>query len=339
MSIHVSDFRAKAKLKLAVLGLLLAASLSTIAVAAEQRLLAVVNDQPVTSLDIDQQLQINRVLGARQTDRKQALESIINQVVKIEEAKRQRMQPSEADIDARVGEIAKGLGTTMDGLEGKLGKQGITVGALRQYVSAQISFARLLRFKYKANVEATNSEVDRKMAEIKSDLDGRISKAMADPRMKPVKVASLLEVTFPIDATDTGADQLIQARAAEANQYIGRFKGCKAAKAAAAGIFNVQVGKQFDADMSRLPKQLSGVMQQKGPNSAFGPMRTNKGIQVIAYCGQRTITPPRPKAQLPSRQQVEQAVLSEKFDSVEQKYVAQMRKNAIIEYRNASNAQ
>ena len=42
---------------------------------------------------------------------------------------------------------------------------------------------------------------------------------------------------------------------------------------------------------------------------------------------------------MPTRQQVENVVLNEKYGAVEQKYVALMRKNAIIEYKDQSYAQ
>lgn len=325
-----------------LVAILLAWSLVTApqsASAAEQKLLAVVNDQPITSHDIDQQIKLNRLLGANNENRKKALNDIINQVVKIEEAKRYRMQPSDAEIDVRLAEFAKGLKTTNDGLEGKLNAQGISLTAMRQHLSAQMSFARLLRYKYKEKLEASDAEVDRKLSNLKSEVNARLAKVMADPRMKTIKVASLMEINFPVENVDQGMEQLLQSRAAEANQFLARFKGCKTARAAASGIFNVKVGKPFDADLSKLPKPLQEVLQKQGPNSAIGPMRSKAGIQVLGFCGMRTVTPQKPKFEMPSRTQLQQAVVNEKYDAVEGKYVAQMRKNAIIEYRDPSYAQ
>ncbi len=310
--------------------------------AVEQSLLAIVNDRPITSFDIDQQLRLTKLLAIPSDGaaaRKRALNEIIDQIVKIDEAKRYRLNASDVDIDGRMKELAKGLNTDEKGLQGKLRKQGISMDAMRQYFSAQIGFARLLRLKYKTTFDAKPEEIDQRMAKIKSVINGRISKAMSDPRMRPIKVVTLVEITFPIEPTDAGMDQMLQSRAVEANQYMSRFKGCKTASAAASGIFNVRVGKVFEADYGKLPKPLQGVLDSKGPGSIIGPMRSKTGIQVVGYCGTRTIVPPKPKAQLPTREQVSQAVVAEKFESVEKKYVAQFRKNAIIEYRNSSYAQ
>ncbi len=323
---------------IAALGVVLGICTSVVgAHAVEQKLLAIVNDQPITSHDIDQQLQLNKLLGSPATDRKQALNDIINQVVKIEEAKRYQMQPSDKDLETRLNDVAKGLKTNAEGLEGKLNAQGISIGSMRQYLAAQMSFARLLRFKYKDQVNVTDADVDRKLAEVKSDLNGRVAKAMAG--VKAIRVISLIEVNFPVETVETGMEQLLQSRAAEANQFLGRFKGCKSARSAAAGIFNVKISKTIEADFNKLPKPMQAVLNKQGPNSAIGPMRSKNGIQVIGYCGQRTITPQRPNVQMPTRAQLEQVLLNEKFGAVESKYVAQMRKNAIIEYRDPSYAQ
>jgi peptidyl-prolyl cis-trans isomerase SurA len=309
--------------------LCLFALLSTQVAAQDQRIIATVNDRPVTTLDIDQQMRLETLLGTRSDgQRKKALNAVINEIVKIEEAKRYKMQPSDRDIEVRLGEIAKGLKTDATGLEGKLRAQGIGMRAMRQYVGAQIAFARLLRFKYKDEVKVDQSEIDRKFASIKADIDSRVRKAEGDPRRRPVTVYKIMEISFPV-----------QSRAAEANQFISRFKGCGSAKAAASGIFNVKVGKQVEADAARLPAPLRKLLQSKGPGQAHGPMRAQSGIQVVAFCGSRTLTPPPIDVKYPTRDQIANAAMNDKFETVEAKYLAQMRKNAIIEFKDQAYAQ
>jgi peptidyl-prolyl cis-trans isomerase SurA len=328
---------ARRNLAALIVALGICTSIAGTALAGEQKLIAIVNEQPVTSHDIDQQIQLNKLVGNPSTDRKKALNDIINQIVKVEEAKRFRMQPTDAELDARLADVAKGLKSSSEGLEGKLNAQGVGINAMRQYLAAQMSFARLLRFKYKDQVNVADADIDRKLAEMKGDLDSRVAKHMAG--LKTVKVVSLIEVNFPVEQVETGMDQLLQSRAAEANQFLGKFKGCKSARNAASGIFNVKISKQFEADFSKLPKPLQAVLNKQGPGSGIGPMRSKNGIQVLAYCGQRTVTPQKPAVQMPTRSQVEQALLNEKFGAVENKYLAQMRRNSIIEYRDPSYAQ
>lgn len=119
---------------------------------------------------------------------------------------------------------------------------------------------------------------------------------------------------------------------------LSRFKGCKSARSAASGIFNVQVGKKIEADSRRLPPQLRSAFSKAGPGKAIGPFRSPKGLQLWAYCGSRKISPKLPKAELPSRDQVKTALLNEKYDAIKSKYGKLLRKGLLIEYRDPSYA-
>ena len=94
----------------------------------------------------------------------------------------------------------------------------------------------------------------------------------------------------------------------------------------------------MEADAKKLPPPLKAALIAKGVGHAIGPVRGPKGVQAIAWCGQRTITPPKINAPLPTRAVIENMALNEKFDKVEQKYLAIMRKGAVIEYKDQSFA-
>ncbi len=317
--------------------LLLAVSLAWAgaALAQDQKVLVTVNDKPITSFDVDARVNLWKLMsGGAKKSRKQALNDIIDDVAKVEEAKKFRAEASDKDIDERLERVAKGLKTDAAGLKGKLKAQGISMSAMRQYLSAQIAFGRLLSGKFKEKVDVSDAEVDAKMGEIKANINGQLAKIKADPRMQPVTIMEIMEINFPVDSAD-----VLTARAADVSLYSSRFKGCKSARSAASGIFNVQVGKKIEADSRRLPAQLKSAFGKSGPGKAIGPFRSPKGLQLLAYCGSRKITPKLPKAELPSRDQVKAALLNEKYDAVESKYGRQLRKGLLIEYRDPSYAE
>ena len=307
--------------------------------AADQGIVATVNDIPITSFDIDQRLRLLEILGRKQEGndaRKKALHMMIDEVIKIAEGTKYKVNATDKEIDAQMGRVAKGLNTDTAGLRAKLQSQGIAIASLKQYVAAQISFARILGGKYQVKVKVEPAEVDKKFAEIKQDLEQKVSTIMNDPRMKAVQVYTILEIDLPVEGEDS---MLLQARAVEAVQLIKNFKGCSTAREAASGIFNVKIGKPIDAVAAKIPKPMKQALDKVGPGKAMGPARGPKGIQVIGFCGKRTIQPPKPKYELPTRQQVEAAVSNEKYDAAEEKYMKIMRKTALIEYKDPAYAQ
>jgi peptidyl-prolyl cis-trans isomerase SurA len=310
------------------------------AYAVEQGIVATVNDIPITSFDIDQRLRLQEILGIKQAGgdaRKKALHTMIDEVIKIAEGTKYKLNATDKEIDAQMGHVAKGLNTDAAGLRTKLQAQGIAISSLKQYVAAQLAFARILRGKYQVKIKVEPGEVDKKYEEIKQGLEQKVSTIMNDPRMKAVQVYNILEIDLPVEAPDDA--MLLQARAVEAVQFMRKFKGCDTAREAASGIFNVKIGKPIDALASKIPKPMKQALDKVGPGKAMGPARGPKGIQIIGFCSKRTIKPPKPKYELPTRQQVETAVSNEKYDAAEEKYLKIMRKTALIEYKDPAYAQ
>ena len=307
------------------------------AVSQDQKVLATVNDIPITSYDVDARIHLWDLLGSPTkipNARKKALNAIIDDIAKIAEAKKYKAQASEKEIQARLDKVAQNLKTDSNGLKAKLKGLGVSMSALRQYLEAQVAFNRILSGKYKEKVEVSEAEVDAKYAEIKSQINGQLAKIKADPRMQPITVMEILEINFPVDSAD-----LLQSRGVEIAQYMSRFKGCGSARKAASGIFNVQVGKKIEADSRKVPAQMKSAFQKAGVGKAIGPFRYPKGLQLWGYCGTRKISPKLPKAELPPRDRVKAALLNEKFDKVEEKYGRLLRKNVLIEYRDPAYAE
>lgn len=323
----------------APLAFTLIAAAPHMAIAGSQSIVAVANDQPITERDLEQHIMLLEILDEMPRGgltKQQALRDMIDDQVKITEAKRLGMMPSDGDITDRIDRAAKGMKLTRQELLAKLKAKGISEVAFRQYLSAQIGFSRIMSAKYREDVKVSAAEIDAKSAEIKSDVNTQMSKIMNDPRMKPVTVYTLMEIALPVDGGDM---MLMQARAIEAQQIAQRFKGCDSAKAAAQGVFDVKIGKTFEADGAKLPKQMKEILDKAGPGRAVGPMRGKTGLQLIAFCGTRKLTPPKPNFTMPTREQIERMVINEKYDKLEEDYLSTIRDKIYVEYRDPSYAQ
>jgi peptidyl-prolyl cis-trans isomerase SurA len=295
------------------------------AVSAEgQGVLVTVNDIPITSFDVEQRIRLNAILGRRQEDqgdaRKRALQALIDDAVKMAEAKKYKVTPDDQTINAQIDKMAKASNTDAKGLAAQLKAKGSSMSALRSLVTAQISFNRLLSGMYKIKVEVDPAEIDKKLNELSND-----------PRLQPVTVYEILEIEMPVEKSDDiMAQQLLSARAADAMQYRRAFKNCDSARQAASGIYNVRIGKRVQADGRKLPKQLKAALDKVGVGHIIGPGRSKDGVQLIAFCGRRNVSPEKP-----TRQQVEMLLSNKKYDVYEERYMRELRRNAFIEYKDA----
>lgn len=303
---------------------------------------AIVNDQAVTELDVTQRISLLKILGNLPEggiSRKAALRLIIDDAVKTSEAKRLQFNPTEIEVTAQVDRMAKNMKTTSADLLARLAKQGIGEPSFRGYVAAQIGFNRIMGSKYRNDIKVKPEDIDAKFAEIKQKINSRMSEIKKDPRMKGVTVYTLMEITLPVEENDAMAAQLLQARAVEATQVAKQFKGCKNTRAAASGVFNVKFGKQIEADAAKLPGAMRAALDKAGLGRTIGPMRGKGGIQLIAFCGSRKITPKLPEIQMLTRDQVENMLINEKYGGFEETYMKDARKKVYVEYRDASYSQ
>lgn len=314
--------------------LCLVLSLGTRAALALEAVVATVNDHPITGFDVDQRINLLKFMGEARPEkltRKAAFNSIVEDYIKIDEAKLNKVDPSDREIDDRIDQITKSLKTDDAGLKAKLASVGLTVSALRSMTAAQISMRRIIQVRYHETVKVDPADVDKKMADIKAEINGKVAAIENDPRRRPVNVVQLQEINFPVEGNDP---QLLQSRAIEANQVAQKLKSCSGIKEAAAGVFNVKTGRKIEADSQKLPPQMQRQLSKIGIGRALGPMRYAQGIQLLAYCGSRKITPPPVNINLPTRDQVENIAFGEKLQGIEDKYMALMRKNAIIEIKD-----
>lgn len=314
----------------ALFAVILAAALSPLAsagVRAEgQSVVVTVNDLPITNFDIDQRIRLWSAIGQDPRSgnpRKEALQSLIDDTIKRAEAKKWNAEATAEMIDTQVDRMAKGSGTDVQGLAAKLKAKGVSMAALKTLVSAQISFNRLLTSLYKVKVEVDPGEVDK-----------RYHQMAADPRLKPVPVYEINEVTLPVEKTDDSmAQQLLMARAADASQFARQYKGCGNLRQAASGIYNVKIGSPMKADGRKLPPTLKAALDKAGPGKIVGPGRSQAGIQLIAFCGRSTVAPPAP-----SREQIEMMLMNKKYDVYEERYMRELRRSAFIDYKDPQYA-
>ncbi|HEY5363766.1 MAG TPA: hypothetical protein VIJ49_06160 [Aestuariivirga sp.] len=322
-----------------VIAFTLAAVFGPLPSLAQEAVIAIVNDHPITSFDIDQRIKLMGLLGSNdpaRLARKAVLNNLIDDFVKIDEAKLLKIDPTTKDLDERLTNIAQALKTDRAGLAGKLTSLGVSEASVVQYSAAQMSFSRLLLVKYHVKLTVSPADVDKKLAEVKADLQGRAAQMEKDPRRQPVQVLQLQEINFPVDGTDPG---LLQSRAVEAGQVAQKMKSCTGYKEASAGIFNVQLGKKIEADARKLPPKMLEIIKQHGVGHAVGPMRYAGGLQLLVLCGSRTVTPPPVSVTMPTREQIENVALNDRYTEAEKQYTAQMRKEAVIEYKDPSYAQ
>src|SRR3954465_13611787 len=95
-----------------------------------QSIAVMVNGEPITHYDIEQRSKLN-TLSHKAATRQQVIEELIDEKVKIKEAKKFGVDPTSSDIDAAFRQMSSRMHLTADQLTKSLESQGIRPDTLK----------------------------------------------------------------------------------------------------------------------------------------------------------------------------------------------------------------
>lgn len=149
---------------------LLTASLLALSVAgpalAQQNLFApriVINDRAITNFEIAQRAEFLKLLGAGGDLEKLALEGLIEDRLRQQEAKRLGAKLEEKDLKAAMDEFAGRANVTAEEFVARIGAAGIAPETYRDFVSAGVIWREIVRAKFGASTKVTENEIDREI--------------------------------------------------------------------------------------------------------------------------------------------------------------------------------
>ena len=104
-----------------------------------QSVACMVGGEPITSLDIEQRTKLNFLTTRKKMPRQEVLDELINEKVKIKEAKRFGVDPTASDIDQSYAGMGQRMRLSPEQLTKSLESQGVRPETLKARLKAEIS--------------------------------------------------------------------------------------------------------------------------------------------------------------------------------------------------------
>ena len=124
-----------------------------------QTVVVMVNGEPVTDFDIEQRSKLDFLTLHKQPARQEVINELIDEKLKIKEAKKFGVDPSGADIDQSYGEMAGRMHITADQLTKSLEAQGMRADTLKARIRADMVWTALVRGRYKERLQVGEADV------------------------------------------------------------------------------------------------------------------------------------------------------------------------------------
>lgn len=287
-----------------------------------ERVAAVVNDDAVTLSALGARMQMAIASSGLPNDDEtrrrlgpQILRQLIDERLKIQEAKRLGFEATDEDLERALQDIAKQNGVPPQELRAVLARMGIPFGTLVDKMRADIAWSKLVRAQLRPQVAVGEEEVDEVLA--------RLETAVGQPEYL------VAEIFVGVDRPEDDA----QAREL-ANRLAAEMTSGRASFSAVARQFSQSASAASGGDLgwvraSDLPEELGAAIQAMQPGQATTPLRGVDGYYLLLLRDRRQIA----AGTLPSREQIMNALGDERLNLLQRRLLRDLRSDAYVDVR------
>lgn len=245
---------------------------------------------------------------------KDAQEEIIEEKLKLQEARRLGVEVSDDDV----ARVMKGLAAQNKASEAQfaqnLSRMGVDVATMKARYKANLSWRDVIRRRFSAQISVQPRDID------------RLLQASAGVSADSPDEYHVQKITYPLPAK---VDQLAMAKAlAEADGARRKFAGCKSMPQIAAASAGANFQDLSYVKASSLPEPARTMIGNAKDGDLLPPQTGNKGVELFAVCGRRA-----GKADDKKREEAAQELQSQQFEQLAKKHLRDLRQDAHIEMR------
>jgi peptidyl-prolyl cis-trans isomerase SurA len=281
-----------------------------------QTVAVMVNGEPITAYDIDQRNKLN-VLSHKAATRQQVIDELIDEKVKIKEAKKFGVDPTASDIDQAFAGMSSRMRTTPEQLTKSLEAQGIRAETLKARIKADMVWGSLVRGRFKESLQVGEKDVAAAV-EVSADEKDKPQTESFEYQMRPIVLI------VPRGA----APAATEIRRKEAEALRARVQSCDEATALFKSMQNAAIREPVSKTSADLPAPLRDVLDKTPIGHLTAPEVTKQGVEMVALCGRKPTTVDTPK-----KREVREKMFADKFEKKSKAYLEEIRKAAMIEYR------
>jgi peptidyl-prolyl cis-trans isomerase SurA len=256
---------------------------------------AVVNDEVVSTFDVRQRSAlILASSGIPPTDeamkqvRSQALRSLVDEHLQVQEAKTKKITVEKSEVDAALANIAKANNASVPQFTEQLASSGVGIATLRAQIQAEIAWRRLINGRYGSRVRISNGEIQ--------DTLGRIRASASKPQYQMSEILLPAETEQEFTDAETAARRLLAEMQAGRANFANVARQFSAAPSAAAGG---DLGWLSESELR--PEQAAAAASLR-PGQVSQPVRTPAGVLIIALRDAKAGVDPKSATRVKLRQ-------------------------------------
>ena len=281
-----------------------------------QNIVVMVNGDPITDFDIEQRSKLDQLTTQKPQNRQDVINILIDDKIKLKEGKKYGVDPGPSDINQSFDGMAQRMRISPEMLTKSLEVKGVRPETLKNRMRSEMVWTSLVRGRFKEKLLVSEKDVADKVregGEEKLQVEG------TEYKMQPIVLI--------VPRGSSAAFQ--ETRMKEAEQYRARVGSCEEANSLFRSTPNATIRDTVTKTTAELPEALRKVLDDTQIGHLTAPEVTKAGIEMVVLCSRKPTVIDTPK-----KREVREKMYAEKYEKTQKAYLAEIRKAAMIEYRN-----
>lgn len=286
--------------------------------APQDRIIAKVNTDIITSGDVwSRYYLIQKSAGlpdnpqVRKEAFPQVLSTLIEEKLQMQEARKEKVSASEAEVYKGLEEIAKNNNTTVAKLTEEMKKGGLDIEELKRQTRAQVIWQKIIARVVRPTVDVRDKEVQKLADELNAK--------------KGVKEAKIAEIQLPAADKAQEKDSIALAKRLTLEMQKGsRFRNVAAKFSIAASA--KQGGLRGWVQAGELPANVEAIVYKMPKGALTDPIAADGKIWLILKLDERVGTG------APEKNVLVERIGTKKLEQAAFNYLKQLREDALIEF-------
>ncbi|MGB8612695.1 MAG: SurA N-terminal domain-containing protein [Pseudolabrys sp.] len=279
------------------------------------QVVVIANGSPITEYDIQQRMKLDAV-SQKSPNRQQAINDLIDDRLKIARAKVYGLEVGDSEITGAFENMAGRQHITVAQFTQVLERSGISPNTVKARIRAEMTWQQLIRGKYNSSLQIGDSD---------------IAKALKDKNEGDAPAVGYIYTLYPVMVVVArgSSEATISAKRSEAENLRSRFASCADGLAMARGLRDVAVRDPITKNSADLSPQLRDLLGNIQVGRLTPPEVTAQGLQMFAVCNKKESA-----TDSPQKREMREQLFVKRFESESKKYLDEIRKAAMIEYKN-----
>jgi peptidyl-prolyl cis-trans isomerase SurA len=245
----------------------------------------------------------------RPVARKKALDELIDERLKLQEAKKLDVVASNDDVDRILTGMAERNKMSLPDFTEHISKMGADVSAMRERIKASLSWADVIRRRYGQQIVVATRDVDH----LVSGIEGQDNVEL--------RVSRILLTVAEDD------QKRVAQRLTEGERLRREYSGCATMSALANGVAGARFDDLGDRKPSSLPEPTRSLLLNAHDGEMLPPTIGEAGVELWAVCGRKAVKVDE------KREMAEGDLRQKEFEILAKKHLKDLRQDAHIEYR------